>query len=654
MVETPLRKKAINSFLAGIVGSAVADTHKKMDEGMRYQCMVLQAWFESGRLPDGEDMAGFILRNMNRAGLSLQAATAILGRITPGSIFPMEAPWDALLGWTCAFMPDEIHSGGRLAAAAVAAALQSRSSLQDVISACMGACARHGIEGMVLHERLAAALLLANECSSLPEFKKGFEEKFLVPVPNSLIEVIPLALACVVLGGGKPFASIQAAVEMGRNTGQTAALAGQIAGALNAVEDFPPGTVENIIKENPEINIRRISKQLGDLVINEYNRALSTGRLVFDLYKKEIPPEKFVTENANLLFDKYLGFLIGGACGDAMGCPVEWLHYEDIRAQFGWVDRFLEFIPQKHNPHRFYESPTLFGPITNYDTTVINSLGAWDLSKGTYSDDMRFRLLLCSAMLEKENVVAGSEFADYLLRYRLQEVTGEQLGIPSWKGPQREWSEQLTSGVMLEALYGKRQPVGFCVTWDGPAGLLHPADEELASRHGYLMAACIAHAFKPDATVDSVVECACKYAFLYGEIGRELPDRILGAVELARKSKTVYQFFREFHDRYLVPQPSWQIFILEQIPATMALLTFGEKDPKQAILSAVNFGRDTDTIACMVGELAGTLFGASAIPREWTNTILAANPKPDLLVFASRLTDLALKRAGKLTGGPQA
>jgi ADP-ribosylglycohydrolase len=314
------------------------------------------------------------------------------------------------------------------------------------------------------------------------------------------------------------------------------------------------------------------------------------------------------------------------------------------------VDRFVDFVPQKHHPHRFYEGPTLFTPNAGYDVTTINSLGAWDLSKGTYSDDMRFRLLICLSMLEKENAINGSEFADYLIRYRFQTTSGQSEGIPSWKGPESEWAEQLTSKVMMEAMYGKRQPVGYCSTWDGPVGLMYPANEELASRHGYLMATCTAHAFHPSATVDSLVECACANSYLYGELSQELLNRIQGAVELARKSQSIYRFYKEFYNRFLVPQPSWQIFILEQIPATMALLTFGENDPKQAILSAVNFGRDTDTIACMVGELAGTLFGASALPTDWINTILAANPKPNLPEIAIRFRNLALKWAKKVNG----
>ena len=38
---------------------------------------------------------------------------------------------------------------------------------------------------------------------------------------------------------------------------------------------------------------------------------------------------------------------------------------------------------------------------------------------------------------------------------------------------------------------------------------------------------------------------------------------------------------------------------------------------KEAILKAVNLGGDTDTIAALVGGLAGIMYGIDSIPEEW-------------------------------------
>ena len=60
------------------------------------------------------------------------------------------------------------------------------------------------------------------------------------------------------------------------------------------------------------------------------------------------------------LFDKILGCIIGGAVGDAMGIPVEMMHYEDIEAQFGKVTTFVERQKKRFGEHPFYETITVW------------------------------------------------------------------------------------------------------------------------------------------------------------------------------------------------------------------------------------------------------------------------------------------------------
>jgi ADP-ribosylglycohydrolase len=43
---------------------------------------------------------------------------------------------------------------------------------------------------------------------------------------------------------------------------------------------------------------------------------------------------------------------------------------------------------------------------------------------------------------------------------------------------------------------------------------------------------------------------------------------------------------------------------------------------KECVLTAVNLGGDTDTVAAIAGGLAGALYGYDAIPEEWLNTLI--------------------------------
>lgn len=43
---------------------------------------------------------------------------------------------------------------------------------------------------------------------------------------------------------------------------------------------------------------------------------------------------------------------------------------------------------------------------------------------------------------------------------------------------------------------------------------------------------------------------------------------------------------------------------------------------KECVLTAVNLGDDTDTVAAIAGSLAGALYGYDSIPKEWLNTLI--------------------------------
>ena len=65
-------------------------------------------------------------------------------------------------------------------------------------------------------------------------------------------------------------------------------------------------------------------------------------------------------------------------------------------------------------------------------------------------------------------------------------------------------------------------------------------------------------------------------------------------------------------------------------------------DFEEAIVAAVNLGGDTDTIGAVAGQVAGAVFGASAIPRRWRERLYAAR----------RIEEMALElhRRGDATG----
>ena len=101
-----------------------------------------------------------------------------------------------------------------------------------------------------------------------------------------------------------------------------------------------------------------------------------------------------------------------------------------------------------------------------------------------------------------------------------------------------------------------------------------------------------------------------------------LIDLIDKALEMAEKCGN-YEDFRE--EYYKTSLKAVLADSRETIPATFALLFLSEGDPRRAITWAANFGRDADTIACMLGSIVGALHGSSGIPTEWVEKATKAS-----------------------------
>ena len=84
----------------------------------------------------------------------------------------------------------------------------------------------------------------------------------------------------------------------------------------------------------------------------------------------------------------------------------------------------------------------------------------------------------------------------------------------------------------------------------------------------------------------------------------------------------------------------------ETVPATIALVRLACGDPRRTVCYAADFGRDTDTIACMAGSIAGALAGASAFPEDWLAKVTREASR-DQLELARALVGVAGRKAAR-------
>ncbi|MDP6039539.1 MAG: ADP-ribosylglycohydrolase family protein, partial [Candidatus Latescibacteria bacterium] len=76
---------------------------------------------------------------------------------------------------------------------------------------------------------------------------------------------------------------------------------------------------------------------------------------------------------------------------------------------------------------------------------------------------------------------------------------------------------------------------------------------------------------------------------------------------------------------------------VEVLSGGLACFYLADGNPKDAILYAVNLGRDTDCKAYVAGGLAGALRGIEEIPEEWV-TIVDEASKNDPWTVSTRTT----------------
>ena len=120
-------------------------------------------------------------------------------------------------------------------------------------------------------------------------------------------------------------------------------------------------------------------------------------------------------------------------------------------------------------------------------------------------------------------------------------------------------------------------------------------------------------------------------------------ELIQAALALAEEAGDFKTFRARYHAKF---RRAIACDARETIPATITLVRLAGGDPQQAICYAANFGRDTDTIACMAGSIAGALAGASGFPEAWLAKV-ARNASRDQMALARTLLDIGRRKAAR-------
>ncbi|GAB4004027.1 hypothetical protein GCM10029992_47790 [Glycomyces albus] len=144
-----------------------------------------------------------------------------------------------------------------------------------------------------------------------------------------------------------------------------------------------------------------------------------------------------------------------------------------------------------------------------------------------------------------------------------------------------------------------------------------------------MYAAAVAEAMRPGADVASVVETALRLAKdgtrdaidAVAKTAADLDDWRPGIPAL----RSAVEPFDTVGPHYRAPAMDARIpsrtKSIEELPIALGMLIAADGDYRESVLGAVNYGRDSDSIAVMAGSIAGALGGAGVIPAEWIRDV---------------------------------
>lgn len=315
-------------------------------------------------------------------------------------------------------------------------------------------------------------------------------------------------------------------------------------------------------------------------------------------------------------FEKVRGCLAASQIGSAMGAAVEGWPWREIQQRYGRLQQLLEY--------EHYQN-------------------GWTRPPGTTEDGIERQRVFLRAIRR----AGGRPTADDVAAVWREEVDADKAkwcmepfdrrliglakaGVP---GPELGRFNPYTN---LVSLARSCHPIGLVNAGDPAhaAADVRSVGRVLQQSLGdgmawaSVVAAGIAAALRPGATVETVVSAAVDAGGppLLGEIRRALAVAD-GATDPVAMRETFDAYYSGHGIVYALSHAN------EIVSKGLAVFRATGGNPREAVITAVNFGRDTDCLAAVAGGLAGALSGTDELPDAWLAQLDAAtevNPYTNL------------------------
>ncbi len=300
------------------------------------------------------------------------------------------------------------------------------------------------------------------------------------------------------------------------------------------------------------------------------------------------------------LLNRFRGCLLGLACGDALGAPIEFL------------------------------LPGHFHPVTDF-----RGGGAFNVKPGQWTDDTSMALCLADSLICCAGFDANDQMQRYLRWYREGYLSsaGECFDIGSTT--QRSLEDYALTGDPLNGPATRGTAGNGCLMRLAPVPMFYVDNPREAAEKAALSAK----------TTHGALECldACRYfswllvRALRGESKQELLTRPWAGEPLC---KPIAEIAAGSFARKEPPEIRGSGYVVESLEAALWAFSRGTNFA-ECVRLAANLGYDTDTTAAITGQLAGAHYGDSHIPAKWIEQLHWSEKIRD---FADRLYEIARRK----------